>query len=467
VAGQGSLNIFPKLFIPSVMCTSQQEVRSLWLHARLMSLKSTMAMNNLMFKTDVGRQRAATFQMAMSKEGRQEMASTSFKYTDVPSPCQGLDDPTSNDCYGHGSLYQLWHYLKPYQTDFQGGTSELNDKWFAVYFTVVAWAIVAAVGLGSGITRGHTLMMWIANHESGTVIWHLAQLSFSLMLSVAFTATGGYGMPFLAVGLWKFGFPETVNCLVMFQLQEKLSLRAIAFLIDGYGTLLHHLSTSFTLVALMMHLFPRDRALTAACVVPIMQHMFILVKYHARTAYLIIELLLEGWFQWEVLSNVGAFRSHYGLEITRIGRGMAMTMLVAHWLYLSGSAVHMLDDYFNREEDTKKTDGRGSGRQVAKQGTMNQFLFASESVHRGKLAVRQAASSAKNVAAHTTEACNAVARCCSAQVTTDIVHATTDIVHATTDAVALAAHTTTEAMASAANVVVTAERRLTLERTQV
>eukprot|EP00966_Prymnesium_polylepis_P171529 3965794-Prymnesium_polylepis.1 len=66
---------------------------------------------------------------------------------------------------------------------------------------------------------GHTLMMWIANHESGTVIWHLAQLSFSLMLSVAFTATGGYGMPFLAVGLWKFGFPETVNCLVMFQLQ--------------------------------------------------------------------------------------------------------------------------------------------------------------------------------------------------------------------------------------------------------
>jgi hypothetical protein len=59
------------------------------------------------------------------------------------------------------------------------------------------------------------------------------------------------------------------------------SRRAIAFLVDGYGTLLHHFSTSFTLVALMMHMFPRDRALTSACIVPIMQHMFILVKYHA------------------------------------------------------------------------------------------------------------------------------------------------------------------------------------------
>ena len=93
----------------------------------------------------------------------------------------------------------------------------------------------------------------------------------------------------------------------MFQLQEKqLSLRAIAFLIDGYSTLLHHFSTSFTLVALMMHMFPRDRALTAACVVPIMQHMFILVKYHAHTTYLVLELILEGWFQWEVRENARA-----------------------------------------------------------------------------------------------------------------------------------------------------------------
>ena len=219
VAGQGSLNIFPKLFIPSVMCTSQQNVRNLWLHSRFMSLKSTIALGNLMFKKPLGQQRTATFQMTMPKEGRQQAAKASMKRTDVPPPCQGLDDPTSNDCYGFGSLYRLWHYLKPYQTDFLGGTSTLTDKWFAVYVTIVSWATVAAFGLGSEITMGHSLMIWIATHKNGTVLWHLAQLSFSLMLIVAFTASDGYGMPFLAVGLWKFGFPETGAPFLLFARQ--------------------------------------------------------------------------------------------------------------------------------------------------------------------------------------------------------------------------------------------------------
>ena len=229
---------------------------------------------------------------------------------------------------------------------------------------------------------------------------------------------------------------------------HSLACRAIAFLIDGYSTLLHHFSTSFTLVALMLHMFPRDRALTAACVVPIMQHMFILVKYHAHTTYLILELVLEGWFQWEVrhmrstrhlrylscfrvlsgspphntaphtgalsnvrhtvvavhtpiqvLSNVSAFHSHFGLDITRIGRGMALTMLVAHWGYLSGSVLHMLDGYFSAKEDAEAaaaeagddlTEGSVTGgRTLARHSTMNQFLSASEVVHKGKSKLKE------------------------------------------------------------------------------
>lgn len=191
----------------------------------------------------------------------------SVKRSVMKPPCQGLADPRSNDCYGHGSLYKLWHYLKPYHPDMLGGTSNMSNKWFMVYFTVLAWAVVVVVGLGSELTVGcaprgasnlrltiaralasspendalsvrvrptrgssahvhartkwlvaeahsrvsalphilrrHTLMTFIVSHESGTVIWHLAQMSFSLMLAVAFTASGGYGMPFLAIGLWK------------------------------------------------------------------------------------------------------------------------------------------------------------------------------------------------------------------------------------------------------------------------
>ena len=35
-------------------------------------------------------------------------------------------------------------------------------------------------------------------------------------------------MPFLAVGLWKFGFPETLNCLInYFTAEKKCSIRAV------------------------------------------------------------------------------------------------------------------------------------------------------------------------------------------------------------------------------------------------
>ena len=66
--------------------------------------------------------------------------------------------------------------------------------------------------------------------------------------------------------------------------------------------------------------------------------------------------MLEAWFQWEVISNVSSFETPYGLEITRIGRGMAMTMLFAHWLYLLGSVLHMLEGVCTREVDSDTED---------------------------------------------------------------------------------------------------------------
>ena len=67
----------------------------------------------------------------------------------------------------------------------------------------ISYSTYAAVGLGSEVTMGHTLMQYIAKNEHGVVIWHLAQMCFSLFLAVAFSAESGFGMPFLAVGLWK------------------------------------------------------------------------------------------------------------------------------------------------------------------------------------------------------------------------------------------------------------------------
>ena len=53
---------------------------------------------------------------------------------------------------------------------------------------------------------------------------------------------------------------------------------------------------------------------------------------------------------------MSSFETPYGLEITRIGRGMAMTMLFAHWLYLLGSVLHMLENVCVREVDSDTED---------------------------------------------------------------------------------------------------------------
>ena len=53
-----------------------------------------------------------------------------------------------------------------------------------------------------------------SDHEWTSVAWHAAQLAFSLCLTVALFAHSAIGLPFLVLGLWKVGFPETVCCFL-------------------------------------------------------------------------------------------------------------------------------------------------------------------------------------------------------------------------------------------------------------
>ena len=147
----------------------------------------------------------------------------------------------------------------------------------------------------------------------------------------------------------------------------------------------------------------------------------------------------------KVLSNVSSFHSHYGLEITRIGRGMALTMLVAHWGYLSGSVLHMLDGYLSAKEDALHEDEGGdelseasarplarqsvSARSLARQSTMNQFLSASEVVHKGKKKLKEV----KNVGHHAADSAMETARKAAL--------AAVDMSATAVDTVASAAHT--------------------------
>mmetsp|Transcript_38530 Transcript_38530/g.96160 ORF Transcript_38530/g.96160 Transcript_38530/m.96160 type:complete len:107 (+) Transcript_38530:168-488(+) len=81
------------------------------------------------------------------------------------------------------------------------------------------------------------------DHEWTSVAWHAAQLAFSLFLTVALFAHGAIGLPFLVLGLWKMGFPETVCCFLGSYVRGG-TLEGACLFLDGTGFVLHHTTTA-------------------------------------------------------------------------------------------------------------------------------------------------------------------------------------------------------------------------------
>jgi hypothetical protein len=182
-----------KLLIPSILCTSDRFVRQNWFHAREVTLKSIFLMRLSQGPARSGEQDVVNFPLTF----RNAAAKVAERYADkstVPRPAE---------CCERGSLYKLWTTLKPYNPPFDGATSQMDGRWFKVYFTAIVWGAVLLAGLGSEVVFGNVLMEFIAKAENGFVLWHMSQLIFALFLCVAFTAQDGLGLPFLAAGLWK------------------------------------------------------------------------------------------------------------------------------------------------------------------------------------------------------------------------------------------------------------------------
>ncbi|CAE8599325.1 unnamed protein product, partial [Polarella glacialis] len=136
----------------------------------------------------------------------------------------------------------------------------------------------------------------------------------------------------LVLGLWKFGYPETIGTMLSALKSYRLGHRAAALrrLCDGVGLLVHHGSASLLVCALITGVAPQTREIQS-CILPlILQHWFVLLHYWSVGLYTVIELALEVVFELEVLGNYAAF-----FNLDMIIRMAASGMLFAHWLYLS------------------------------------------------------------------------------------------------------------------------------------
>lgn len=241
--------------------------------------------------------------------------------------------------------------------------SELCDREYFRYIALVYWVVTVLSGIGTEVIVG-TFILGNLSKQSGEQLWLYAQFLFSLCAVVAFQGAAShavYSLPFLVGGLWKFGFPETVGSMSLFlKSDNRCSPKALCHFFNAIGTLCHHSSAALLICLLLTGLQPLTRPIIA-CIIPLIwQHIFVPTKYMNNTVYVLIELVLDIYFQMEVLTNLEYFQGPTGMPQTYANPfgdydplvfRCAIGMLWAHELYLTSASLGLIAGLMETKDD--------------------------------------------------------------------------------------------------------------------
>jgi hypothetical protein len=212
----------------------------------------------------------------------------------------------------------------------------LSDEGFAECLSILTWITVIVVGFATELTMGPVL---IRRKGISLQYWKYAQLLFPLLATVSLQAAARRDpicLITLALGLWKFGFPETSFYLTKsFDRKEGWTIAVCDFL-DGVGVVMHHSSASLIIAQLCYGRFMLSRHISAAIFPLIVQHWFALTRYRSSLAYTLLTLASEVWFQWEVYSNFEYLTARTALA------GATLGMISAHWMYIVSACVRLV-----------------------------------------------------------------------------------------------------------------------------
>lgn len=188
----------------------------------------------------------------------------------------------------------------------------LSDEQFKVYVGVLVWLTVLVSGLGLEVfVWWKFLQVWSAEREA---MWRFAQFIFPLMIMTALGLAihqNFWALPIMVIGLWKFGFPETLMHLYLGMFSKApFGLLRIADLIDGTGTVLHHGAASMIVSMIVVGVIPPSRYVFNCNLILVMQHLLVMVAYLSPTIYTGLVLLLEYYFEWIIMCKLTCTRSH-------------------------------------------------------------------------------------------------------------------------------------------------------------
>jgi len=217
-----------------------------------------------------------------------------------------------------------------------------SEQW-SVYMGLIIWITCILAGFGLELlvyTQYFTSSKWTMTYEKQ---WLFAQFFFPVMASTFLGLATQHNylcIPIMIVGLWKFGFPETIlyQHLALFEAHAS-SIRRISNFLNGTGTILHHSAASLLVCMILPGVVKPTREVLDAPLILVTQHWFVLLKYVNKPAYIIVQLLLEIWFEWTVISNF----EYYILEHWTVYL-CAAVMLVAHWEYILSAGLSLIRD---------------------------------------------------------------------------------------------------------------------------
>lgn len=170
--------------------------------------------------------------------------------------------------------------------------------------------------------------------------WRAAQFFFPILVVTAVglaTAHNFLALPFLIVGLWKFGYPETINHLYLALFDDQGNrLTIVSDYLNGLGTLLHHSGAALAVCSITTT-FQFTRPMMSITMLLVVQHWFALLAYSNVMLYAFCTLVVEFLFEWVVFSVLSqAYSQHWVIALT------ACVLVFAHWLYFIAGALHLL-----------------------------------------------------------------------------------------------------------------------------
>ena len=364
IVGNLEYALLSKLFIPSISCVSFTEKGEDWLISRVISLSLWFMI--IVDKPNVRRVDIEdehlnaiirSFELEVDEATKLSRWSIAQELGESNLVSAALTSPSRNAI--EEMLFRLCNgacHDKPWRFSDSVPLSHFSDTQFQVYTGFIFWITVMLAGIGLEIFLWvHFLQEW---GHCRHLLWMFAQFIFSLLLptTVGLAAHQDFlALPILVVGLWKFGFPETIMYTYLGMFGRELPwIKRSSDLLNGVGTVLHHGAVALAVVMTLVGVVAPTRHAWNITLILTIQHWFVLLKYVNKWAYVVVELLLEAWFEWTVMSDFYFIRELHWTAALATG-----VLLFAHWLYLIAGGLDLVVGDV-REDQFKNVHFRGT-----------------------------------------------------------------------------------------------------------